>query len=341
MVSVIIPVYNAEKTLVSCVQSVLDQTYRDFELILIDDGSQDRSGQICDEQREVCERRNVRCQVIHQENGGVSKARNCGMDHAGDEYFVCVDSDDVVEPCHLEDLVTAAQAHPECGHVICGFRCTSHIHDYVFTDREPLTVVDRRDYMRLYDKVLIQSPCFALYRTEIVRKYNIRMREDISLAEDTLFNLEYLDALGEVSICVINKANYTYHNEDQNTLNRKYRSDFLDINMMVNRTIAYYLKKWDISDEASWKTYYNAVFFRYQCALRNTFHKQNPMSGSEKLAFNNEILKQESFQEALRRTTLPLSPALCRAYQSGSYKTVLAVERTQRFKRAVSGILRG
>ena len=97
MVSVIVPVYNSEKTLSACVQSILNQTYLDYEIILIDDGSKDYSGQICDEWGSICEERKVRCQVIHQENGGVSRARNRGIEQAKGEYFVCVDSDDIIE----------------------------------------------------------------------------------------------------------------------------------------------------------------------------------------------------------------------------------------------------
>ena len=118
MVSVIVPVYNSERTLKTCVQSILDQKYSDYELILIDDGSKDLSGQICDGLKTECEKNGIRCQVIHQENGGVSKARNCGIDHANGEYFVCIDSDDYIESCYLEDLVCTAENNPDIGHVI-------------------------------------------------------------------------------------------------------------------------------------------------------------------------------------------------------------------------------
>ena len=89
-VSVIVPVYNAENTLRACVDSVLAQTAADFELILIDDGSRDASGLICDAYAEQDER----IRVIHQKNAGVSAARNAGMDQARGEYVLVVDSDD-------------------------------------------------------------------------------------------------------------------------------------------------------------------------------------------------------------------------------------------------------
>ena len=339
MVSVIVPVYNAEKTLTACVQSVLDQTYKDRELILIDDGSTDRSGELCDELRETCRAAGLPCRVIHQKNRGVSAARNCGMEHAAGEYFVCIDSDDRIEPCYLEDLVRTAEAHPDFGHVLCGFKCTSHVHDYVLTGREALSVIDRRDYMRLFQAVLIQGPCLALYKTGIVRDAGIRMREELSRAEDIMFNLEYLDALGELPIGVVNKANYIYQNEDMDSLFRRYSPDLLEINEMVNQALYGYLKKWNVEKKASWQMYYTAVLANYISVLNNTFHARNPMTRREKIAYNNRILQKESFQDALQKGRLPISGALRKAYQSENYARVLAVERMQGFKRSVLRLL--
>ena len=340
MVSVIIPVFNAEKTLPDCVRSIQRQTYSDYELIFIDDGSKDRSGQICDDFRKQCAEKGISCQVIHQENGGVSKARNCGMDHANGEYFVCVDSDDVVEPCYLEDLVRSAQMHPELGHVLCSFRCTSHVHDYVFSDQDELSVLNRSDYMLLSDKILVQGPCLALYRTEIVRKHKIRMREDLSLAEDTLFNLEYLDALDRPLIGVVNKPNYIYQNENPNSLNRKYRPDLLHIQELTVQSIKQYMCKWKITDDDSWRRFYNASFFKYLNVFENTFHSQNPMSLREKINYNNTILKSESFRNALKKSAVNLPAVQRRAYQSGKYGHVLIAERIQEIKIAASSLLR-
>ncbi len=340
MVSVIVPVYNSEKTLPECVHSILRQTYDDYELILIDDGSKDRSGQICDELQKLCSEKGMQCQVIHQDNNGVSSARNCGMDHANGEYFVFIDSDDIVEPCYLEDLVLTAGTHPELGYVLCGFRCTSHVHDYVLTDKEELSIVDRRDYMKLFGAVLIQGPCLALYTTAAVRKNNIRMREDLSLAEDILFNLAYLDALERPLIGIINKPNYIYQDEDPHSLYRKYRQDLLTINETVNQAVANYMRKWGITGDSAWRKYYITAFNNYRIVFDNTFHKKNPMSIKEKLAYNNAIMGQKSFREVLENSAFSLSPALKRAYESGDYRRVRSVERIQKAKRAISGMIK-
>ena len=92
-ISVIVPVYNVEEYLRPCIDSILEQTFTDFELILVDDGSPDRCGEICDEYEQI----DKRIRVIHQENGGLSAARNAGLDVMSGEYVTFIDSDDLVD----------------------------------------------------------------------------------------------------------------------------------------------------------------------------------------------------------------------------------------------------
>ena len=98
MISIVVPVYKVEKYLNRCVDSILNQTYTDFECILVDDGSPDKCGQICDEYAEL----DKRIRVIHKENGGLSDARNVGIDAAKGEYILFVDSDDWIHPQLIE-----------------------------------------------------------------------------------------------------------------------------------------------------------------------------------------------------------------------------------------------
>ena len=106
MVSVIVPVYNVETVLHYCLDSILAQSYRDFELILIDDGSTDSSGKICDEYAG----RDNRILVRHIENQGVSHARNLGIERASGEFILFIDSDDFVESTYLEELIHLHQS---------------------------------------------------------------------------------------------------------------------------------------------------------------------------------------------------------------------------------------
>ena len=113
--TVVIPVYKVEKYLPDCVDSVLAQTFRDLEVILVDDGSPDRCGQLCDEYAA----RDSRVRVIHQENRGLSRARNAGLDASNGEYICFIDSDDMISPLYCERLVSMLRG-TDCLFSVCG-----------------------------------------------------------------------------------------------------------------------------------------------------------------------------------------------------------------------------
>lgn len=107
LVSIIVPCYNVEKYLPKCIDSILNQTYRNLEVWLVDDGSPDRCGKICDEYA----KKDARIKVIHKKNGGLADARNVALDVMSGEYVVCVDSDDYVSPTHIEGLYHLIEAY--------------------------------------------------------------------------------------------------------------------------------------------------------------------------------------------------------------------------------------
>lgn len=118
-IGIVVPVYNVEKYLQQCVESILNQTFKDFQLILVDDGSKDRSGALCDE----LEKTDRRIRVIHKTNGGLSDARNCGIEAFDGEYIMFVDSDDLLVPDMLENLCRLMETYHAdiacCGYVRC------------------------------------------------------------------------------------------------------------------------------------------------------------------------------------------------------------------------------
>lgn len=123
-VSFILPIYNVEKYLSECVESILVQTYSDFEILLVDDGSPDNCPALCDEWA----RKDDRIKALHKPNGGLSDARNYGLEHAQGDYVVFVDSDDfwVNKDC-LENLMNVVDVHPECDFI--GFNCSYYYYD--------------------------------------------------------------------------------------------------------------------------------------------------------------------------------------------------------------------
>ena len=136
-VSVIIPVYNVEKYIRKCIESVCGQTYRNLEIILIDDGSPDKSGEICDEYAAA----DSRIKVIHLENGGVSRARNIGLDMATGKYIGFVDSDDYIRPGMYETLVDNMEKE-NVDTVICGFISVTEEGDVLPDKQIPIPVND-------------------------------------------------------------------------------------------------------------------------------------------------------------------------------------------------------
>lgn len=190
-VSIIVPVYNAEKYLRRCIDSILNQEYTDFELLLADDGSMDSSGAICDEYAA----KDSRIHVIHKENTGVSDTRNTAIRQAQGTYLQFLDSDDWITPDATKLLVRAATEH-HCDMVISDFyrvvgERVSHkgdIEDDGVLSREEFAAHMMENPADFYYGVLWNK----LYRRDLIEKYKLRMDTSISWCEDFLFNLEYI-----------------------------------------------------------------------------------------------------------------------------------------------------
>ena len=185
-ISIIVPVYNTEKYLHRCIDSILAQTYTDFELLLIDDGSTDSSGAICDEYAT----KDSRVRVFHKENGGVSRARNLGLDSACGEWIAFVDSDDWIDNNYLSVLLEGKR----CDLSICNCKIENSkiIWDIVIENG----CQDKTAIGELFDKggfsgFAFLGPICKLFRKKIINKYHIRYKEDISSGEDSLFVLDY------------------------------------------------------------------------------------------------------------------------------------------------------
>ena len=190
-ISVIIPVYNAADTVLRAVDSVMLQEYDPIEVILVDDGSTDGSGAICDELAE----RDDRIKVVHKPNGGVSSARNAGLEHASGEYVMFLDADDAIRYGTLasmyrrgSDMILAGFAKVD-GQTIVESYCPAGEMDYrdnnevaAFIDR---TITKKHSY-------LLNSACFKLFNTELIRKHGLKFDEKLKYGEDKMFVFGFL-----------------------------------------------------------------------------------------------------------------------------------------------------
>lgn len=190
-ISVIVPVYNTEAFLSRAIDSILAQSFEDFELILIDDGSTDSSSAICDR---YCGKYS-RVRVIHNENQGVSAARNCGIDMATGDWITFIDSDDYVQPEYLQNLYDNSQKY-NSDFVMTGI---VRVHennpaDKVVREWHEL-VVDKNDIEKLYEENILQyqkGPVIKLFKNEILKKSGVRFDARLSRGEDALFVYSYL-----------------------------------------------------------------------------------------------------------------------------------------------------
>ena len=190
-VSIVVPVYNAAKSIRRCAESVLQQEYKDFELILVDDGSKDDSPAILD----ALAAKDERVKVIHQENAGASAARNHGIEAASGKYLQFMDADDWLSSDATKLMVRTAEDN-QCDMVIADFYRV--VGENLSRKGNILTskVLSRREYAEF----MMDAPADyyygvlwnKLYRRDLIETYRIRMDEDVSFCEDFLFNLEYV-----------------------------------------------------------------------------------------------------------------------------------------------------
>ena len=214
-VSIIIPVYNTGNKLCRCLDSVLAQTYLNYECIVVDDGSTDNSSVIIDEYVS----NDVRFKAVHKENGGVSSARNCGLKMAKGEWIVFVDSDDWLLPDHIASLMVAATDDVDL--VMTGFRFL-HLDkttEYGYNTRKYIGIESIRKFMIETEFLRFQVPWDRTYRN----MKNLLFDEKLSLGEDRLFCYQYL--LYCKGITTIDKITYVHDGTDETTLSyRTYSS---------------------------------------------------------------------------------------------------------------------
>lgn len=242
LVSVIVPVYNVEPYLRRCVDSILVQSFRDFELILVDDGSPDQCGTICDEYANRFE-----CiHVIHQPNGGLSAARNAGLDwidvHSSSEFVTFIDSDDWVHPQYLEAFVSVARK-TGVSIVSCDFATVTddcHPEESRKFHFERLQVLCPEDFF-MGNRSRANQACIKLYRRELLRnvRYPVgRTNEDAFVTYRLLFSVD--------SIAFINETLYYYFRWPGSIMRRPWNPARLDEIDAIEGQLAFFKERGDV-----------------------------------------------------------------------------------------------
>ena len=221
MISVVIPVYNVEVYLQRCVDSVLNQTCKDFEIILVDDGSTDSSGAMCDQYAAS----DYRIRTRHNTNGGPSDARNYGIEMATGEYIMFMDSDDALEPDAIEKL--SASSSPDIDIVVGGYKkiYEDKTEEYTCTGLIPGRIYTAMEYLKMARLEVIV--CGNLYRREYLLENNILFQTGIFYEDVEIFSRLYIHAKGITTTGGIHYIYYIRQNSRQTSIMTQARSESL------------------------------------------------------------------------------------------------------------------
>lgn len=185
-ISVIVPVYNAENYLHRCVDSILAQTFTDFEVLLINDGSTDKSGGICDEYA----LKDKRFRVFHKDNGGVSSARNLAIENVSGEWVTFLDSDDILPPSSIKSMVEAIQQAK------ADFYIFNYLYDETSVKEALEDIISQEELIKgLLTYRINTAPWAKLYKTSYLK--SIRFNTSLQIGEDLLFCFEYAMQIGK------------------------------------------------------------------------------------------------------------------------------------------------
>lgn len=289
-VSVIIPVYNAGNYLGSCIDSLLSQTFTDYEIILINDGSTDNSLEIL-RKYEASYNRII---AIDKPNEGVSATRNLGIKIAKGDYIMFCDSDDFVEKEWISILYNAIINHPnslvDCEY----FKYNSETKESKVNclgDVNRNTLFSSSEYYLFYKNQYSNSVWNRIYEKERLIRNKIFFDEQVSVGEDVLFNIKYLKTCD--SFFHICKPLYYWNDDNTGSLSRKFDNFYFDTIKEL------YFPRFEIIGEKDRQSFVDEYFFRFYCCLADI----NLPRISERIKYGRHILKNQQFRHALKHSS--------------------------------------
>lgn len=283
MISIIVPVYNVEKYLRYCIDSILSQTFTDFELLLIDDGSKDKSGEICDEYA----KKDNRIKVYHKENGGVSSARNLGLNKANGEWVCFIDSDDIVLNTYLKNMVDAISNANSM--ILSNYHREDMAVSKVKLDNVTLHNDEIIRYFIENNIFALTAPYSKLYKIDIIRKYSLKFPEGINMGEDAIFIMRYLNKISCVSI--INVCDYRVR-ETEGSLSSKYypfENEWKCYEIWKAEMIKFLTRFGQIYDNPIKIAWENRIGDTFNRCLQCLYRQKKSLKFSEKLKYLESI----------------------------------------------------
>lgn len=310
LVSVIVPVYNVEKYLVRCVDSILKQSYNNLQIILVDDGSNDKSALICDEYT----KKDTRILVIHKNNGGLSEARNVGIDNAKGDYICFIDSDDFVRETYVKDLLSIILEY-NADIAVCLFEKgnSDRFKDIIDENQPNIIVLNNIEALnKLYDEVLNVSMIVVwnkLYSKNLFNKIRFpigKIHEDEFTMPKLLFEAD--------KIVIINKKDYYYFQSPNSIMRSEFKINRLDALEAFEERINLFNQKGlnELANKAL--SAYIYILIRYICIIDNLNDKKyqkakntliKKLKDTRKFIFNT---KKVSIKQKIQILIFSISP---------------------------------
>lgn len=280
-ISIIVPIYNQSSTLKNCIESILNQEYQNIELILVDDGSLDDSFDICTEYA----KKDIRVKVLKKENGGVSSARNLGLNLASGEFIQFVDADDFLEKDMCLKMMES-RAEKDFDVIVCSYKKhdDNKIKNKVSINLEcDILSQFKENFAFLFENALFNPPWNKLYKREKISSF---FDEKFSIGEDLLFNLEYFKNCKKIK--VINNCLYNYVNKSENSLNKSYDESLLNKQIYLYKSVKKFCE--DNFQDTFLEGSIDRVFLKEIYYLLKKIVYQGGMSKKEKLSKIQDIL---------------------------------------------------
>lgn len=294
-VSIIVPVYNAEQYMEKCLNSILKQTFEDFELIIIDDGSRDNSLKILKKFKNL-----EKVRIYSQNNSGPSVTRNKGIEKANGEYIVFIDIDDWIEKDYIENLVEEIEKK-RLDFVVTGYKDISkygiiNINDF-YTENENLKK----------EKILLKIfngtggvPWGKIYKRNIIIENKIKMDKKIFMCEDQLFVLEYL--LNSKTIGILNTNKYNYNRLNENSISNKMDLKYYDNFLFYLEKLESILKKYKVEKKVIQQVMTIKINSIYEVMIMRLYLDSHIKNKINHLKFFSNELKNRYFY--LKNTTI-------------------------------------
>lgn len=291
-VSIIVPVYNSEKYIDRCLETIKNQTYKNIEVLCIDDGSTDRSIQLC--QQYV--KRDSRFRLITLSNHGVSYARNIGLEQSTGDFIMFCDSDDYVSEMWVE-IMAKAMSHNRESWIISGFERMENnkVNRLPFPGKEDIVYMDMEEYYQVFSSGCSPYVWNKIYLKSRIEQLGLKFNTTVGNGEDIEFNVKYCNGLRR--IVGINQVLYYYNCNNTSSITNRY-----DHELFCTYKFAYAVRKELIAEKykVAYDTYWFPVFYS---TLENTFlNSEIGLWG--KLLMNNKIVHDPCFTNALRNSGL-------------------------------------